>query len=56
MNTYAVMQLWLNVLVISLLDAGQWSVSHAGCFTPGERTAVPTGLEAGWALEQVCTR
>jgi hypothetical protein len=46
----------LHSYLTSVIDAGEWSVN----FTPRplyawERTAVPTGLEAGWDPKTVWT-
>jgi hypothetical protein len=41
----------------SALDGGEWPASRPGrAFTPGERTPVPIGQEAGWDPEPVWTQ
>jgi hypothetical protein len=33
------------------LDADEWSVSHSGRFTPGERATAALEQQCGWAPE-----
>jgi hypothetical protein len=42
----------LNYALTSAL-VGEWSVSHPGRFTPGERAPAPIGYEDGWVPEPV---
>jgi len=37
----------IQALLTSALDGGEWSASHPGCFTPGERTS-GTHWIRGW--------
>jgi hypothetical protein len=39
----------------SALDEGEWSESHNGRCTPGEKPAIPIVQEVVWALEQIRT-
>jgi hypothetical protein len=43
-----------NPFATSALEAGRWSTSHPGRFTPGE-DAVPIVQETGWCSEPIST-
>jgi hypothetical protein len=45
----------VEVYLIWKIDAGEWSDSHAGHFTPAERALISIGDEAGWTPEPVWT-
>jgi hypothetical protein len=43
MKTYEGVEVYLHALLTLIVDGGEWSASHAGCFTPEEKALVPTG-------------
>ena len=43
----------LHSFLTLALDGSEWLTSSSSCFTPGERTPVPTEQEAGWTPELV---
>jgi hypothetical protein len=43
MKEYGGVDVYLHVLLTSPLDAGKWSASRLGSFTPGEELPVPIG-------------
>jgi hypothetical protein len=53
MKTHRGTEVQLHEYLTSALDGGEWSASHSGRFTPGEKATVPTEQEAGWAPEPV---
>jgi hypothetical protein len=46
-------EIQLHAFFTSALDIDELSASRPGCFTPEQRTLVPTGQEAGWAVEPI---
>jgi hypothetical protein len=47
MKTYGGMDVQIHILLTSALAGGEWSASHHGCFTLGER-APGTHWIGGW--------
>jgi hypothetical protein len=48
MKTYGEVDVYIHILWTSALGAGEWSASHPGRFTFGERIPVPIGKEIRW--------